>query len=78
MPKEASASDSHATAKEQVVELYKDVKQQVKVEAHNPLDSSQGDQLVRNHINGLAITVFVFIAVVLFLAIVGYAIYIHF
>ena len=77
MPREASATDSHSTVKDQVVDLYKDFEQEVKREAHHPLDSSQGDLLVRKHVNGLAITLFILIAVFLLAAIVGYATYTH-
>jgi hypothetical protein len=77
MPKDASALDSHSSAKEQVVELYKDVKQEVKFEAHNPLDAAPGDMLVRKHVNGLAITFFILISLSLLVAIVGYALYNH-
>jgi len=49
----------------------------VQREVHNPLDSSQGDLLVRKHINGLAITFFILIALSLLAAIVGYAMYTH-
>jgi hypothetical protein len=78
MPSEASAADSHATVKDQVVYLYEDLAHEVKREAHNPLDSLQGDLLVRKHINGLAITFFILIALSLLAAIVGYAMYTHY
>jgi hypothetical protein len=77
MPAEASTADSHSTVKDQVVELYEDLEHEVQREAHNPLDSSQGDLLVRKHINGLAITFFILIALSLLAAIVGYAMYAH-
>ncbi len=77
MPREASATDSHSTVKDQAVDLYKDFEREVKREVHDPLDSSQGDLLVRKHVNGLAITLFILIAVFLLAAIVGYATYTH-
>ena len=77
MPREASATDSHSTVKDQVVDLYKDFEHEVKREVRAPLDSSQGDLLVRKHVNGLAITLFILIAVFLLAAIVGYATYSH-
>jgi hypothetical protein len=77
MSREASAADSHSTVKDQVVELYEDLEHEVQREVHNPLDSSQGDLLVRKHINGLAITFFILIALSLLAAIVGYAMYTH-
>ncbi|HZL51959.1 MAG TPA: hypothetical protein VFC37_13530 [Terracidiphilus sp.] len=77
MPREASATDSHSTVKDQVVDLYKDFEHEVKREVRAPLDSSQGDLLVRKHVNGLAITLFILIAVFLLAAIVGYATYTH-
>ena len=78
MPREASAVESHTTVKDQVVELYQDLEREVKHEVHNPLDSSQGDLLVRKHINGLAISFFILIAISVFAAIVGYAMYTHY
>jgi hypothetical protein len=78
MPREASAADSHATVKDQVVDLYKDFEQEVKLEATNPLDSPQGDLLVRKHVNGLAITFFILIALSVLAAMVGYAMYTHY
>jgi hypothetical protein len=71
MPRQASAADSHATVKDQVVELYQDVKHEVQREVHNPLDSPQGDLLVRKHVNGLAITFFILIALSVVAAIGG-------
>jgi hypothetical protein len=78
MPKEASAADSHSTVKNQVVELYKDVEHEAKREAHTPLASSEGDLLVRKHINGVAITFFIMTVLLVMAAIVGYAIYTHY
>jgi hypothetical protein len=78
MPREASAADSHSTVKDQAVDLYKDLEHEVKHEVHNPLDSSQGDLLVRKHINGLAISFFILIAISVFGVIVGYAMYTHY
>ena len=46
MPREASAADSRATVKDQVVELYEDFEHEVEREAHSPHDSSQSDVLV--------------------------------
>jgi len=78
MPRVASAADSHSTVKDQVIELYTDLEREVKHEVHNPLDSSQGDLLVRKHINGLAISFFILIVLSVFGAIVGYAMYTHY
>jgi len=78
MPREASEADSHATVSDQVVELYQDFEHEVEREAQNPPDSSQSDVLVRKHINGLAITFFILIALFIVAAIVGYAIYTHY
>ena len=75
MLREASEAHSHATVKDQVVELYQDVEHEVESEAHNPPDFSQSDVLVRKQINGLAITFFILIALFIVAAIVGYAIY---
>ena len=77
MSTQASAEDSHATVKDQVVELYQDVKHEVQSEIPNPLDSPQGDLLVRKHVNGLAITLFILIALAVLAAIGGYAMYTH-
>jgi hypothetical protein len=77
MSTQASAEESHATVKDQVVELYQDVKHEVQSEIHNPLDSPQGDLLVRKHVNGLAITLFILIALAVLAAIGGYAMYAH-
>jgi hypothetical protein len=78
MPREASAVDAHSMVKEQVVELCEDFEHEVEREAHSPHDSSQSDLLVRKHINGVAITFFILIAVSLLAAILGYAIYTHY
>ena len=78
MPRETSSEQSPSTVKDQAVELYEDFKDEVKREAHDPLDSSQGDLLVRKHLNGVAISFFVLIALALLVAIVGYAIYTHY
>jgi hypothetical protein len=75
MPREASAADSRATVKEQAVELYEDFEHEVEREVHSPHDSSQSDLLVRKHINGLAITFFILIALTVLAVIVGYAMY---
>jgi hypothetical protein len=75
MPREASAADAHSTVKDQVVELYADFEHEVEREVHSPHDSSQSDVLVRKHINGVAITFFILIALSLLAAIVGYAMY---
>ena len=73
MSREASAADSHSTVKDQVVELYEDLEHEVQREVHNPLDSSQGDLLVRKHINGLAIAFFIVIALSLLAVIAVFA-----
>jgi hypothetical protein len=78
MPREASAADSHSTAKDQVVELYEDFEHEAEREVHSPHDSSQSDVLVRKHINGLVITFFILIPIALLAAIAGYAIYTHY
>jgi len=75
MAGEASEAHAHSTAEDLVVELYKDFEHEVAREVHSPHDSSQSDVLVRKHINGLAITFFILIALSLSAAIVGYAIY---
>jgi hypothetical protein len=75
MPREASAAKSDSTVKDQVVELYEDFGQEVKREVHNPLDSPQGDLLVRKHINGLAIAFFIVIALSLLAVIAVFAMY---
>jgi hypothetical protein len=75
MPREASAADSHATVKDQVVELYEDFEHEVEREAHSPHDSSQSDFLVRKHMNGLVITFFIVIALCLLAAIGAFAMY---
>ena len=77
MPREASAAVAHSTVRDQVVELYEDFEHEVEREVHSPHDSSQSDLLVRKHINGLAITFFILIALSMLAAIVGYAIYTH-
>jgi hypothetical protein len=73
MPREASATDSDSTVKDQVVDLYKDFEHEVRREVHNPLDSPQGDLLVRKHINGLAIAFFIVIALSLLAVIAVFA-----
>ena len=78
MPREASATNSNSTAKDQVVELYEDFEHEVECEVHNPLASTQGDLPVRKHINGLSITFFILIALALLAVIVGYAMYTHY
>jgi hypothetical protein len=78
MPREASAADAHSTVKDQVVELYADFEHEVEREIHSPHDSSRSDLLVRKHINGLAITFFILIALSILAAIAAYAIYTHY
>lgn len=78
MPREASAAVAHSTVKDQVVELYEDFEREVEREVQSPHDSSQSDLLVRKHINGLAITFFILIALSMLAAIVAYAIYTHY
>ena len=78
MPRETSALDSHATVKDQVVDLYEDFEHEVEREAHSSHDSSQSDLLVRKHINGLVITFFILIALSLLVVIGAYAIHTHF
>ena len=50
MPREAAEADSHATVKDQVVELYEDFEHEVEREVHSPHDSSQSDMLVGKHL----------------------------
>jgi hypothetical protein len=78
MPRQASDADSHATVKDQVVEMYEDFEHEVEREAHSPHDSSQSDVLVRKHINGIVIAFFILIALSLMAAIGGYAMYTHY
>jgi hypothetical protein len=78
MPREASAADSHATVKDQVVELYEDFEHEVEREVRSPHDSSQSDFLVRKHISGLVIFFFVLISLLVLAAILGYAMYTHY
>jgi len=78
MPREASEVDAHSTVKDQVVELYADLEHEIEREAHSPHDSSQSDALVRKHINGVAITFFILIALALLTAIVAFAIHTHY
>jgi hypothetical protein len=75
MPREIAEADSHATVKDQVVELYDDFEHEVVREVHSPHDSSQSDALVRKHINGLVIAFFILIALSLLATITALAIY---
>jgi hypothetical protein len=75
MPREAAEANSHATVKDQVVELYEDFEHEVEREVHSPHDSSQSDVLVRKHINGLVIFFFILIALSVLAAIGAFAIY---
>ena len=75
MPREAAEANSHATVKDQVVELYEDFEHEVEREMHSPHDSSQSDVLVRKHINGLVIFFFILIALSVLAAIGAFAIY---
>jgi hypothetical protein len=77
MPRDVSAADAHSTVKDEVVELFEDFEHEVMREVHRPHDSSKSDALVRKHINGLAITFFILIALCVLAAIVGYAMYTH-
>jgi hypothetical protein len=77
MLREASAADAHSTVKDQVAELYEDFENEAKREVHDSLASTQGDLPVRKHINGLAITFFVLIGLLLSIWVAGYAIYAH-
>jgi hypothetical protein len=71
------SAEEHQTAKEQIVELYKDLEQEVEREASPAHDSSQSDLLVKKHVTGLAVSFFVLIAVFLLAAIVAIAMYTH-
>jgi hypothetical protein len=59
------------------------VKDEVKHEVHNieytkePVDPTHSDVLVQKHVSGLFITLLIFVAVVLLLAIGGIALYTH-
>ena len=75
MPREAAEANSHATVKDQAVELCEDFEHEVEREVHSPHDSSQSDVLVRKHINGLVITFFILIALSVLAAIGALAIY---
>ena len=75
MPREVAEADSHATVKDQVIELYVDFEHEVEREVHSPHDSSQSDVLVRKHINGIVIAFFILIALSLLAAITAFAIY---
>uniref|UniRef100_E6QK28 Uncharacterized protein n=1 Tax=mine drainage metagenome TaxID=410659 RepID=E6QK28_9ZZZZ len=77
MPSDATEANSHATAKDQIVELYEDFEHEVKHEVQSPNDFSQSDVLVQKHINGLVIFFFILIALFVLAAIVGYVIYTH-
>lgn len=84
MHKEASATDAHATVKDQVVEvkdqaveMFEDFEHEIEREAHSPHDLSQSDKLVRKHMNGLIITFFTLIALALLAVVVVGAIYTH-
>jgi hypothetical protein len=77
MTREASAADSHSTVNDQVVELYEDLKHEIEREVHNPLAPSQGDLVVRKHVNGLTITFFILISLSVLVAIGVYALYTH-
>ncbi|HVC48381.1 MAG TPA: hypothetical protein VND90_14155 [Terracidiphilus sp.] len=78
MLREASEANAHSTVKDQAVELFEELEHEVEREVHNPLSSTQGDLPVQKHINGLAITFFILIALFVLAAIVGYAIYTHY
>jgi hypothetical protein len=77
MPREAAEENSHATVKDQIVELYEDFEHEVEREVHSPHDSSQSDVTERKHINGLVIAIYSFMVLFVLAAIVGYAIYTH-
>lgn len=75
--------DEHKSVKEQAAELADDIVSEVKHEVHNirytkePVDATQSDVLVQRHVTGLAISLFVLIAVILLIAIGGIALYAH-
>ena len=84
MPREPSATDAHATVKDQIVvvkdqavEMYEDFEHEIEGEAHSPHDSSQSDKLVQKHINGLVIAFFTLIALALLAVVVVGRIYTH-
>jgi hypothetical protein len=70
-------AETHESVKDQVVELFHDLDTEVEREVAAPHDSSQSDVLVQKHLNGLAISFFVLIAIFLVAAIVGITLYTH-
>jgi len=67
---EEVTAQHHPTVKEQVVELFDDLGHEAEREIHSPHDLSQSDNLVKKHIDGLAITFFVLVALFLVGAII--------
>jgi len=75
MEKREMEAETDHSVKGQVVDFYKDFKDAAERETHDPPDTSQGDQVVRKHANGVAVTVFALIGLFLLVVLAGYAIH---
>ena len=60
-----AAAAFHTSIKDRIFNLFVDLEQEVVREVHSPHDFSQSDNIVRNHIDGLAISFFVLISLFL-------------
>jgi hypothetical protein len=71
------STEQHRSVKEQAIDLFQDLEQEVEREVSPAHDSSQSDLLVKKHVTGLAISFFILIGIVLLAVIAGIAIYTH-
>ncbi len=74
---ELNSNGNHASVKEQVAGLYKDLAHEVEREVAPPHDSSQSDSLVQKHVTGISITFFVLISLFLAAAIFAVGLYVR-
>jgi len=76
-------SDDNQSVGQQAAEMYSEIGEEVKHEAHNmratgePAQLNQSDRLVRRHVTGISISFFILIALFLLAAIAGIALYQH-
>ena len=71
------SANSNTGVRQQVAELFCDVEHEVEREVAEPHDSSQSDSLIRNHVTGISISLFVLIEIFLAAVIVGITLYSH-
>jgi len=71
------SAKSNTGVRQQVAELFYDVEHEVEREVAEPHDLSQSDSLIRNHVTGISVSLFVLIEIFLAAVIIGIALYSH-